>query len=87
MFKNKEEFKRVYQLRMVEKFGVEVSQSHISERYEILGGMVRDYANFNWRRTHNQIVNEEKKQLIYFSMEFLMGRLLLNNMQNLGINK
>ena len=26
-----------------------------------------------------------KKQMHYFSMEFLMGRLLVNNMMNLGI--
>ena len=87
MFKTKEDFKRVYQERMVEKYGVSVAESHLFERYDVLGEMVRDYANFDWRKTHNEIVNKQKKQLIYFSMEFLIGRLLTSNMMNMGIYK
>ncbi len=87
MFKTKEDFKREYQERMIEKYGVEVKESQIIERYDVLGEMVRDYANFDWRHTHNTIVSKQKKQLIYFSMEFLIGRLLINNMMNMGIYK
>ena len=85
MFKTKEDFKREYQERMIEKYGVEVKESQIIERYDVLGEMVRDYANFDWRSTHNAIFSKKKKQLLYFSMEFLIGRLLINNMMNMGI--
>ncbi|MBR0294841.1 MAG: glycogen/starch/alpha-glucan phosphorylase [Bacilli bacterium] len=85
MFNNKENFKAEYARRMLERYGVSVENSHITERYEILGEMVRDYANVDWGETHDVAIGENRKTLIYFSMEFLIGRLLINNMQNMGI--
>ena len=85
MFKNKENFKAEYARRMLERYGVSVENSHITERYEILGEMVRDFANVDWGQTHDVTIGDNKKTLIYFSMEFLIGRLLVNNMQNMGI--
>ena len=79
------QFKDTFERRLVDKYGVSVADSHIFEQYDILGEMVRDYAGKFWRETHTEVMNEGKKQLIYFSMEFLMGRLLTNNLQNLGI--
>lgn len=85
MFSSTKEFKKEYQQRLVERYGNSVEEAHPTELYDILGEMVRDYAGKFWRDTRNDVLNNGKKQLIYFSMEFLIGRLLTNNMQNLGI--
>ncbi|MCF0108073.1 MAG: glycogen/starch/alpha-glucan phosphorylase [Bacilli bacterium] len=85
MFTNKEDFKNEYVRRMLERYGVSIEDSHISERYTILGEMVRDFANVDWGKTRLNSIKEDQKTLIYFSMEFLIGRLLVNNMQNMGI--
>ncbi len=85
MFDNKEDFKATFSRRLEEKYGRSVDDSHITERYDILGEMIRDYAGHEWRESRESILRDNKKQLIYFSMEFLMGRLMTSNMQNLGI--
>ena len=85
MFENKESFKKEFIQRLTAKYGMDVAYAHISEKYEILGEMVRDYGNINWRATNNKVYEKDGKQLLYFSMEFLIGRLMINNMMNLGI--
>ena len=45
MFKNKETFKREFTDRIIEKYGRDPKDCHLLECYDILGTMVRDYAN------------------------------------------
>ncbi len=85
MFSSKKEFIKEYTTRLSERYGNSVEDAHPTELYDILGEMVRDYAGKFWRETKDNVVKKEKKMLVYFSMEFLIGRLLTNNMQNLGI--
>jgi starch phosphorylase len=85
MFKNKEEFKEIFLGRLESKFGRTVQDSHITERYEILGHIIRDFAGQNLKKLRTIDNKKHPRQLIYFSMEFLIGKLMLSNLQNLGL--
>lgn len=84
MFENKEAFKKEFEKRLIERYGRSVPDSHITERYEVLGEMIRDYAGIGWRNCRDDVISG-KKQCIYFSMEFLIGRLMKSNLENLGV--
>ncbi|MFZ9196968.1 MAG: glycogen/starch/alpha-glucan phosphorylase [Bacilli bacterium] len=85
MFKTKDQFKQIFLERLESKFGRNVQDSHITERYEIIGHMIRDYAGANLKNLRTTDNQKHPRQLIYFSMEFLIGKLMLSNLQNLGI--
>jgi len=85
MFADKEQFAREFADRIVQEYGRPVAESHITEQYLVLGEMVRSYASLNWMRSKEATQSHQQKQLFYFSMEFLIGRLLTNNLMNLGV--
>ncbi|MGL5540216.1 MAG: glycogen/starch/alpha-glucan phosphorylase [Erysipelotrichaceae bacterium] len=85
MFTNKEGFVKEFTERIEEKYGRPVLNSHVTERYMILGEMVRNYASMNWKQSKSTIAKQQDKQMFYFSMEFLIGRLMTSNLMNLGI--
>jgi starch phosphorylase len=53
------------------------------ERFEALARSVRDVLSQRWVRTEGTYERENPKRIYYLSMEFLIGRSLMNNATNL----
>ena len=79
----KEGFKKEFTERCIEKYSRDPKHLTSQELFDILGMMVRAYANILSKKCKEEVVAGEKKQLVYFSMEFLMGRELSTNLYNL----
>lgn len=84
-FSSKEKFVESFKTAVSEQYGRDFEETQIVERYLVLGNLIRDYAGINWKETKNAVKKSKTKQLYYFSMEFLMGRLLTNNLMNMGL--
>src|ERR1700726_2626632 len=62
---------------------VDASQLSLRERFEAVPRSVRDILSQRWIRTEQTYDRENPKRVYYLSIEFLLGRSLANNIENL----
>ena len=85
IFSNVKNFKETFSNRIVETYGRSVEESHRFEKYYVLGTMIRDLASVAWKDTKQRVQKNQQREMVYFSMEFLLGKMMLNNIKNLGV--
>ena len=82
---DKESFKEAYQRKVQTMYGKNFREVSFNDQYVALGSLIRDYINPNWMKTNRQYNEKGEKQLYYFSIEFLLGKLLEMNLLNMGL--
>jgi Glucan phosphorylase len=82
---SKEKFKHDFIEQLMARRAKSVKEASDWDKYATLGGLVRGYLARNWINTNVRYCNSDSKQVYYFSMEFLMGRLLENHLINLNM--
>ncbi|MGL5189398.1 MAG: glycogen/starch/alpha-glucan phosphorylase, partial [Cetobacterium sp.] len=81
----KNQFKEDYIKRLTLTFAQTPTEASLEHKYLALGKLIRDYISESWAETNNYYTKKKCKQIYYFSMEFLLGRLLNSYLLNLNI--
>lgn len=83
----KERFKEDYLEKLKMKSGRTIEESSRWDQYHALASLVREYATKDWIETNERYNGKSAKQVFYFSIEFLTGKFLMNNLINSGYKK
>lgn len=79
------QFTADFKRRLLEKYAVEAKDASDYEIYQTLGSLVQAYNAKNRKDSLQFYIDHEMKQVYYFSIEFLPGKLLRSNLLNLGM--
>lgn len=83
MFTDKESFKQAYLTKLLEGEGITPDEATHRDKFNALVGLLKD--KMSLYRAINRNSMSPGKQVYYFSMEFLIGRLLQNYLVNFKI--
>ena len=85
--KTKDQIKEDFQKKLITRYSKDVQKAHPLHIYEAFGRLIRDYVTQYWYESKNKYNEKNVKQVHYFSMEFLLGKLLDTTLINLGIKE
>ncbi|MEH7253562.1 glycogen/starch/alpha-glucan family phosphorylase, partial [Neobacillus niacini] len=87
MFSSPTEFKNTFLKKLNMVCGKSFTESSARDHYQTLGIMIREYVSHDWIKTNERYLAAKGKQVYYLSIEYLLGKLLRQNLINLGIEE
>ena len=84
-FSNKQIFIETFKKNIMNKYAIPFDNSTPYQQYMVLGQMLMEEIGLKWYENNEYINKNNLKVAFYFSMEFLMGRMITNNLQNYGV--
>ncbi|MDA8235440.1 MAG: glycogen/starch/alpha-glucan phosphorylase, partial [Clostridia bacterium] len=85
MFADQEKLKQAFIEKLHTMHGECIDEASAIDKYMALGNVVREFINKKWVQTNAQYFANGQKQVYYFSLEFLLGKLMGSNLINLQI--
>ena len=82
IWKSKKEFKELFVKKAEVLFEKSVKELSHKEVYQIIATMIKDLVTDEWIQTEKIYNHKRVRQVYYFSIEFLLGRLLNTNLLN-----
>ncbi|MBT8993740.1 glucan phosphorylase, partial [Lactobacillus delbrueckii subsp. bulgaricus] len=79
------QFKKDFLSEIETLYSTSLSDTSTIGQFIALGQLVRRYNSQSWTRTAKFYRDHHQKQVYYFSIEFLPGRLLASNLLNLNL--
>ena len=85
MFTDKKRWRKALREKLQTLYGESLEEASPQDKYTAVGNIIRDYISKKWLQTNRQYLERNEKQVYYFSLEFLLGRLMGSNLLNLGV--
>ena len=85
MHKDKKGFQKAFQEKFRELEGKSPGEGTHWEQYHALVLLLMDQVKGDWEASRQRDLAEGRKEVYYFSMEFLIGKLLSYTLNNLGV--
>ncbi|MGP6146139.1 glycogen/starch/alpha-glucan phosphorylase [Jeotgalibaca sp. A122] len=79
------QFKERFKKKFEEMYAFDYKEGSKREQFLALGYLVKNLYSADWRQTVKDYKDKGSKQVYYFSMEFLPGRMLKSNLLNQGL--
>jgi starch phosphorylase len=83
IFENAAIFKKAFVEQVEKTYAIDFNASSSYQQYVALGTLLKEHIALDWKETNK--IEADKRQVYYFSMEFLMGRMITNNLMNAGV--
>ncbi|ANZ70523.1 glucan phosphorylase [Pediococcus claussenii] len=81
----KNQFKEDFLNEIHAAYATDLDGTSAFDQFTVLGRLINHYNGRNYAKTTKKYFEEDQKEVYYFSIEFLPGRMLKSNLLNLGI--